>query len=167
MPTPAVGAPGGGEFVLTPDLPYLPNGFESSFKNPYIYPLTFLNLPKSGQASDNIPIDANSYFVCEEMNATVSDEATGLTVVAADAVPIMIELKDSASSTFFQQSPFRMSTAFGTGERPNYWAHRGLIFRPSSNISVTLTNLDTVNAWRVDLTFKGFQIFNLPDQLEF
>lgn len=173
MPNQSAPAPDAGaaaepqDLVLTPDLPFLPSGFEPWFKDDFSTAFLFDNLPVSGTQFKTVSIDASNYFVATQVNAVVSDQATGLVVKAIEDAPVMVEISDTSSRTQYQNQPVRIGTLCGTGNRPGYYDRRGLIFRPGSSIKVTLTNLDAGNAWRVDLTFKGFNIFKLPDLVEF
>ncbi len=161
-------APTGPEqFTFAPDLSFLPEGFEPWFKDDFSFALLFDNVPVSGSQTKQATVDASQYFVCTQLNAIVSDQATGLVVKATTDAPVMVEYSSSSSRTQFQNQAVRIGTLCGTGEQPGYWERRGNVFGPGTNIVIKLTNLDPGNAWRVDFTLKGFMVYKLPDKLEF
>jgi hypothetical protein len=148
------GAPG----WATPNAPpwsvlaLLPRAFWPWIKNYYGYATSFLTLPLSAAATNNIAIQNDSFFVM--LAATcVCASSNDLTLFAYR--PATLQIFDGNSGSNFFSQAIGADEFLGDAAQPGLLAFPYVV-SPGGSIQVTLTNLEpTARNYRV--TFHGFK----------
>lgn len=74
---------------------------------------------------------------------------------------ILVSLRDDVSGRTFQDKDIMLYSVFGHGKRGFYWP-RPWIVPAKGSWTVTLTNLDIVNAFVIRLAFHGVKVYPIP-----
>ena len=104
------------QFVLTPDLSFLPSGFEPWFKDDFSSAFCSTISRSAGTSRKSSRSMRRTTSSRTQMNGMVSDQATGLAVTAIEDAPVMVEISDTSSRTQYQNQAVRIGTLCGTGE---------------------------------------------------
>lgn len=167
MPNRGIGGPmSGGARPGAPSITVVPatnpwwmsRQFWRNVKDYFVYSRDFVTpqqLAAGAQTSLSIAINGDSAF--EVVSTTAVVTLTDNTTFAANW-PILCRIEDSGSGRVISDQPIHMNNYFGTAEEPKYWDHPKLI-PANSTITITLQNLDLVNAYHVRLAFHGFKVF--------
>lgn len=154
--------PGG---VLLSNVNYIPPGLEGQYKEPFSYNIIFAVITAGQQLTGTANIQNDSYFVCTQQMIEIWDSATGNTTNTAPALaPMLARILDSSSGKFQMDQPTPVANLFGTAQQPKVWLYRARLYLPGGQISMELTN-GMATSQRVRVTFEGFKVYKVPDQL--
>lgn len=142
-------------------LSLLPGRIRGKAKDFFTYNITFNTIAASGTQTVAANVQADSDFIWIRGSMIVTNAAF-TTFTSSAAAPFLIQVFDSSSGRNLQDSPTHVSNLFGTAQLP-FDLPYPKEFQASGQISVTLTNQDTVNAFVVRLSFHGFKVFNTMD----
>lgn len=134
----------------------LPRDLWDKSKDFFTYSTDFLPIAAATAVTNNIAIQADSYFLIVAGVRTITDGATGL-VFAANG-PMTIAVNDQSSGRDFQNQAMGIDNLLGTAQLPAFWPFPKLI-QPSSTLAVSLTNFDPALGFNVRISFLGFKIF--------
>lgn len=154
--------PGG---VLLSNVNYIPPGLEDLYKEPFSYNVIFAAIAAGATTTGTANIQNDSFFVCTQQMAEIWDSATGNTTNTSPALaPMTARIMDSSSGKFQMDQPTPIANLFGTALQPKVWLYRSRLLLPGGQITVELTN-GMAASQRVRLTFEGFKVYKVPDQL--
>jgi len=144
---------------------FIPPGLEPYYKDPFSYNVIFNAIANAQTLTVSTNIQNDSFFVCTQQMAEIWDSATGNTTNLSPAVAAMtVRIMDSSSGKFQMDQPTPIANLFGTALNPKVWLYRARLYLPGGQISVELTN-GMAASQRVRLTFEGFKVYKVPDQL--
>lgn len=151
--------------VILGNVNYIPPGLEQNYKDPFTYTVLFSNIPSGGTQTQFTQIQNDSYFVVTALEADIWDAATGNTTqIQPVNAPMTVRIADASSGKFQMDQPVALGSMFGTGVQPHVQLYRARLFLPGGQISVELTNR-TGAAQLVRLSFEGFKVYKVPDEL--
>lgn len=154
--------PGG---VLLSNVNYIPPGLEGLYKDPFSYNIIFAAIGAGVAQTGTTQISNDSYFVCTQQMMEIWDSATGNTTNTLPQVaPMTCRISDSSSGKFMMDQPTPVANHFGTAQQPKVWLYRSRLYLPGGQISMELTN-GMAASQRVRVTFEGFKVYKVPDQL--
>lgn len=154
--------PGG---VLLSNVNYIPPGLEGLYKDPFSYTIIFAAIGAGAQQTGTAQIQNDSYFVCTQQMIEIWDSATGNTTnTQPNLAPMLARTLDSSSGKFQQDQPTPVANMFGTAMQPKVWLYRARLYLPGGQISMELTN-GMAASQRVRVTFEGFKVYKVPDEL--
>jgi len=133
---------------------------------PFIYSTSFANsvIAASATVAQNVPIQADSHFVCRYVNALAY---TGGLAVYTTIAPLTINFFDTGSGRTIQDNPQPIQNLVGGlaagggafGNLPFIFPEPWLI-RAGGVIQIQITNLSTTLAIvRLDVSLIGFKVF--------
>lgn len=136
--------------------------FWRNVKDYFVYARDFVTpqqIPAGGQGALPIAINGDSAFQIVSTTAvvTLTDNVTFI-----PNWPLLCRIEDSGSGRVISDTLIHMNNYFGTAEEPKYWDKPKLI-PANSTITITLQNLDLVNAYHVRLAFHGFKVFPITE----
>lgn len=135
----------------------LPVAILRATKDFFAYHAEFLPLGAGAQNTGfNTQIQADSDFLIIAVMQHVTDTAAPPVLVANPM--INVRFFDAGSGRDLTSAAEPLANLCGTAQNPFYWPYPKLIKR-SSTFTTFLTNLDTVNARNVRLSFIGFKVF--------
>lgn len=97
--------------------------------------------------------DADFLIVSSTRVVTLADNTTFFA-----QAPVLVNITDSGSGRNLSDQFIHIESYFGTGQEPKYWDMTKVIPR-NSTITITLQNLDVVNAFNVRVYLHGFKVF--------
>jgi len=97
--------------------------------------------------------DADFLVVSSTRVVTLTDNTTFIA-----QAPILVNITDSGSGRNLSDQFIHIESYFGTGQEPKYWDMTKVI-PANSTITLTLQNLDLVNAFNVRLYLHGMKVF--------
>lgn len=154
--------PGG---VLLSNVNYIPPGLEGRFKDPFSYNVIFDAIGAGAAQTRAANVQNDSYFVCTQQMMEIWDSATGNTTRTDPvAAPMLARISDSSSGKFMMDQPTPVANLFGSAEQPKVWLYRAKLYLPGGQITMELTN-GMATSQRVRVTFEGFKVYNMPDEL--
>jgi len=154
--------PGG---VLLSNVNYIPPGLEGAYKDPFSYTVTFAAIGAGVQQTGTANVQNDSFFVCTTQTVDIWDSATGNTTnTQPNVAPMLVRIADSSSGKFQMDQPTPIANLFGTAMQPKVWLYRARLYLPGGQIQVELTN-GMATSQRVRMTFEGFKVYKVPDQL--
>jgi len=141
---------------VSPFLGGLPRELLDRQRDFFVYTADFLPLAAGATTPFETAIQADSDFLC------IAGVRQVLTTAAPPVgVPVSlqtVQLIDTGSGRTLSDRAVPLDNWFGTGQLPMYWPSPKL-FRASSTITTTLTNLDAATAFTIRISFLGFKIF--------
>jgi hypothetical protein len=144
---------------------YIPPGLEPYFKDPFMYNVIFASVGAGVVATASVQIQNDSFFVCTQQMAEIWDAATGNTTNTDPKVaPMTVRIIDTSSGKFQMDQPTPIANSFGTAQLPKVWLYRAKTYMPGGQLTVEITN-GMAAAQRIRLTFEGFKVFKVMDQL--
>jgi hypothetical protein len=157
-------APPPGAVVLG-NVNFIPPGLEQYYKEPFVYNAIFAAIGAGATQTVQVQIQNDSFFVVVSQQAEIWDSATGNTTNTQPTLaPMTVRISDSSSGKFLMDQPTPIGNIFGTATQPHVALYRAKLFLPGGQISVELTN-GMAASQRVRLSFEGFKVFRVPDQL--
>jgi hypothetical protein len=129
----------------------------------FIYSTLFTSLAPGVAQSNTINIQADSDFVINEMtygaNILVGGVVTTTPNYTTRIFPnISIVLLDAGSGRQLMDSAIDLSALAGSGERPFFLPIKKRL-AARSNLVITAQNFNTVDTYRLNLSFVGFKRF--------
>lgn len=134
-----------------------PQGFQL-FEDFFVYGATFASIAAGAVQTQNIQIEASSYF--KWTHASMETDLAGATFTESAApVPLCsLQISDSGTGRQLFNNAQPLSAIFGNGQLPFVLpVPRG--FRPNSNIALTLTNFAAAQTYTVRLALIGVKLF--------
>ena len=151
--------------VILGNVNFIPPGLEQWYKQSFTYNVIFTNIGAGATQTQTTQIQNDSFFVIVAQMAEIWDQATGNTTNTSPALaPMTVRILDSSSGQFLMDQPTPLGNIFGTGLNPHVALYRSKLFLPGGQLSVELTN-GMAAAQRVRLSFEGFKVYRVPDQL--
>lgn len=150
--------------VVLGNVNYIPPGLEQYYKESFTYNAVFSSIGSGVTQSVSVQIQNDSYFVVVAQMAEIFDAATLLVNTSPTIAPMTVRIQDSSSGKFLMDQATPIANVFGTGVQPHVSLYRSKLFLPGGQITVELFNGMSA-AQRVRLSFEGFKVFRVPDQL--
>lgn len=150
--------------ALFSNVAYIPPGLEGLYKEPFTYNVLFNPIAAGAVVTGTTNIQNDSYFVATTALATIFDSATGRVNTNPAIAPMYVRLADSSSGKYKMDQATPIAALFGTAEQPKVWLYRANIWMPGGQIQAELTNKMAADQI-VYLSFDGFKVYNVPDQL--
>ena len=134
---------------------FVPAKMRGRPKQFYAYQAIFNTIAAGATTPTTTSIDNDSDFLFLAINRVVTD-STQLVFLAA--APFLIQLQYTGAGSTFFQTPDHLDNVAGTAQLP------GQLFYPfmvpgGATLTTTLTNLDSVNARVVRLSFPGVKFY--------
>lgn len=140
---------------VNPFLGLLPAQYWDKVKDFFAYETDFLGMGPSATQTlpEQIQGDSDFLFVALNRVVTAVDNVTVKTFA-----PFTLQIADAGSGRNLGDQAIHLENIAGTAQLPGILPFPKII-RQASTLSLTLTNLDTVNSYNVRLTLLGFKIF--------
>lgn len=139
------------------------NQMQSAFSDQafFVYPITINGVTDGSTEAASFTVQANSWFMLDQMTAVAYDAATGKNLLAdgTAAREIFVQLQDSGSDNNLCNNPVPLESIFGSATQP-FIVPGSRMMRPTSlftaTITQTLTGGKTVN---YTLNFIGRKLY--------
>lgn len=148
-----------------PFLGLLPRDMWGRTKDYFTYSRTFVGanaLAAGATTGLTFAINGDSDFLIVSSTRVVT--LVDNTTFIAQA-PILALITDSGSGRNLSDESVHIESYFGTAQEPKYWDMTKIIPR-NSTVTITLQNLDLVNAFHIRLYFAGFKVFGFSGNFE-
>jgi len=141
---------------VSPFMAGLPKDLLDRQRDFFVYTAEFLPLAAGATTPFETAIQADSDFLAVAGVRNILTTAAP-PVAVADSLQTC-QLIDTGSGRTLSDRAVPLDNWFGTAQLPTYWPQPKL-FRASSTITLTITNLDGTNAFSIRVAYLGFKIF--------
>lgn len=124
----------------------------------YTYGVTFSALASGTDASAIINIEADSYFKIQKLTYQADIAAAAQTDSSRVIPNVSVIITDTGSGRQLSNVSVPIVAFFGTGEMP-FILPTPKVFKPSSSISVKVSNFDAAVTYNLRLSFHGAKLW--------
>ena len=122
------------------------------------YTVDFSSIANGVSATGSVKIEADAWFNMQKLNF-FADIAGAAQTQSSQVIPLVtVQISDSGSGRNMFNQAIPVPALFGTGQLP-FILPTPKMFKPNSNISVTIANYSAGTTYRLTLAFLGQKIF--------
>lgn len=145
---------------------FIPTNLAKLTKDGFVYVAEWVGATVLGAGATvpvQVQIQADSYFETVLLTGNVSSTDNTTTPSVANP-PILVSMLDSGSGRQLQSNPALWGNIMGTAQLPGFLPFPKLL-APSATLTITLQNLDGVNARNVRIALVGFKVFGFTGSM--
>ena len=125
----------------------------------FTYSARVASIAPAASITSAIQIQGDARFLLQKMTMFADIGGAGQTESSRVVPLVYFSMVDTGSSRNFTDQPIPLGTMFGSGGLPFIMPNQK-IFERNSSISLTFTNFDAVNTYRLAIALIGTKLFD-------